>query len=103
MNRIFTKLFAFVAPKTPSLARRRAASLAVNALEDRWCPSAVVTTASAGHTIVITGDANANHIVVTQNDATDKLKIVADGKTYNFTSSDVTRLKVDLKAGNDTF
>jgi hypothetical protein len=58
---------------------------------------------SNGNTLVIRGDAAANVVSITQNDPANTLTIVADGVTQVFDSTQITRLDVDLKAGDDHF
>src|SRR5687768_444394 len=47
----------------------------VESLEERWCPAISVTTADAGHTLLITGDNAANMIQIRQDDSADRLSV----------------------------
>src|SRR5262245_3624869 len=83
-------------------ARSKPRALQVEALESRWCPSTTVSIVN-GNTLVVRGDSAANKVSIFQNDPANTLTVVADGQTQVFDSQQVTRLDVDLRAGNDDF
>lgn len=80
--------------------RRR---LGIEALEDRSCMSCIVSTTDGGHTLNITGDGAANDVQIAIDDVANTLTVICDGQMSNYTSSAITKIKVDLKGGDDIF
>jgi hypothetical protein len=83
-------------PSRPPPSRPR-----VEALENRWCPSTTAALADGGHTLVLSGDATANVIALVQDDAADTLTVTYDGSAAVFASSQITKIRTDLKGGAD--
>ena len=80
----------------------------LESLEERACPAISVTTADAGHTLLITGDNAANFVQIRQDDSVDRLSIDTSNfndpgiyQHYEFESSDITKITVQLGHGND--
>lgn len=81
------------------MARTR---LRLTPLESRECPSVAVATYDSGSTVRISGDAAADHVTVSQNDATDTLTVSWGSGSQTFRSSTVKMILIDLKGGDDT-
>src|SRR4051812_26338469 len=62
----------------------------------------VVANAADPHLLVITGDNAANNVQILQKDSADKLTVIADGQTFQFSSSQITKIQMSLLGGNDT-
>ena len=87
----------------------------VEALEDRQCLSTMLQATLQGHTLKITGNDEWNIVQVIQDDANDTLQVVYGQlphdatyaalvvNTQTFKSSQITKITVDLGAGNDNF
>src|SRR5262245_2809351 len=75
--------------------------LRLEALEVRDCPAVSVLFDNATHTLTITGDKYANNVNLVIDDLNNQLKLTADGASQTFKSSDVWKIKLDLKGGND--
>jgi hypothetical protein len=73
----------------------------VEALEDRWCPTVLVTL--TGQTLNIVGDNHANVVTVHEDDGATDLEVKGDGVKHNFAANGVTTINVNLKGGNDQF
>jgi hypothetical protein len=93
------------APRTVAGNRPRNAPrtrLALESLENRWTPSCAIFTANAGKTLVIVGDNAANDVTLIQNDNANTLTAVCDGGAPQvFTSTAITKIRVDLQDGHD--
>lgn len=79
--------------------RRDAFRPRLEALEERSVLSC--TTSFAAGVLTITGDNLANNLEIVQNDTTNTMKVTCDGSVSNFTSSQVSKLNVDLLGGDD--
>jgi hypothetical protein len=86
-----------------SQKNRNRTHLGVEALEERWCPSTTVVFDNNTDTLTITGDAAANKVTLRQDDVANQLHVLHDGIDETFSSSAVSKVVVDLKAGNDSF
>ena len=85
---------------SPRAAKRRAtARLAVEGLDRRDNPSTAV--ALSGSTLNIVGDNGANSVQVALIDATNQVRVTADGHSFTFASDQVQAINIDLKGGND--
>jgi hypothetical protein len=86
-----------------SYANRTRQRLHLEAFEDRRCLSAVVAFDAATATLSITGDNLADNVKVVHDASANQLHVIHDGQDQIFTGSDVDKIVVDLKGGNDTF
>ena len=75
----------------------------VETLDNRWCPSCLVSTLDGGATLRIEGDKHANVVAIKQDDGASDLEVKCDGVKKNFDSSVITKIVVDLKGGKDQF
>jgi hypothetical protein len=93
----------------------------LDALEERLCATVSVTTLDAGHTLRIDGDAGVNQVRIQQGDSFDQISIRTDNEDFTggedlivdgqlvaghnavFTSSQITKLDIDLGGEADRF
>jgi hypothetical protein len=79
----------------------------LEALEDRQLLSVSVLLQDSGHTLKITGDDAANRVEFIQDDTLNRLTLKINGLEHNFgaplSSSQITKMIVDLKGGNDRY
>lgn len=102
MKRLLSRIFGLNTTASKRSLQKKS-MLQIEDLESRWCPSCTVATVDGGHTLVIKGDNTNNIVSLVQNDTTNKLKVVCDGQTTIFSSNQITKIKVDLKGGDDKF
>jgi hypothetical protein len=87
--------------------------LNLETLEDRTCPSISTSLLDQGHTLVINGDNQGDHVWLTQNDDRDELLLYwfpNDGQIHPqvvqesvFQSSAIQKVVLNLRGGDDTF
>ena len=80
-------------------AKRPTTRLSFEALDRRDNPSATVVL--SGHTLNITGDNGADTVQVALVDATNQVLVHADGHDFQFASSQVRNVNINLKGGDD--
>ena len=92
--------------------QNRRKPLCVESLEDRTCLNAAVNFSAGDHTLRIVGDKADDVVSIVQNDSTDTLTVTVGmnpaipsqrPRTFNFQSSAIDRVIVNLGAGNDDF
>jgi hypothetical protein len=82
-----------------SRSSNRTVRLNVEGFERRDTPATTVSL--SGHVLAITGDNAANNVVVTVNDQTNDIQVVADGQTSHFQASQISTFNIALKGGDD--
>jgi hypothetical protein len=85
---------------TKRTAKRPTTRLSVESLDRRDNPS--TTVALSGHTLNIIGDNGANSVQIALVDATNQVLVHADGHDFQFASSQVQNVNVNLKGGDDS-
>jgi hypothetical protein len=80
-------------------AKKRTTRLGVEALDRRDTPSTGV--ALSGNVLNIVGDDAANAVQIAVIDATNQVRVQADGHTFTFASDQVHKINVNLKGGDD--
>lgn len=98
MKRLLNRLTNAIQTRT---TRKPTTRLALESLEDRQCLSVTIDTIDAGHTLRVLGDDVANTVTITQDDDHNKITVVVGSQTKTFTSSQITKVVIDLKGGND--
>lgn len=97
---MFSLLSRLFATKSITTTKPRRFQPLLQGLERRDAMSCTVGLQDG--TLTVNGDANDNHVQIIQDDANNQLKVIADGVEHVFTSSQVNKLVVDLKEGDDT-
>jgi hypothetical protein len=82
-------------------ARSKKVILGVEALERRDCTAVSITTANAGHTLVLTGTNGDDTLEIRQNDLQDTVTVITGGAPASFVSSVINRIEIKMKAGKD--
>jgi hypothetical protein len=100
MRRFLSRVFG-IPTSTTRRGRQQKSILQVEGLESRWCPSTVKVV--GGHILQVHGDAGNNNVQIVQNDQANTLTVTADGQVSTFSSSQIDKIDVDLKDGNDYF
>src|SRR4051812_26056917 len=99
MLSFISRLFA---RKTHAQKTIRSFRPSLESMEERTVLNCTFSLANAGHTLVITGDNHNNTVSIVQDDVNNKLTVIGDGVTHTYSSSQITKMVINLKGGNDS-
>ncbi|HXG12181.1 MAG TPA: hypothetical protein VNK04_20675 [Gemmataceae bacterium] len=103
MRRFLNRLVGRKIVRTRQTGRKSGFVPRLETLENRWCPSCLITTIDGGHTVKIVGDNQANVVSIKDDAGASDLEVKCDGMKKNFNTDDISKIIVDLKGGDDQF